>query len=125
MKKRQLLKLSALLVLCCAMFGCGKGKETTVYGTVFRSNGTPVSNLKVTLEYHEKVAEHGSIFDSYVMISSTVTGTDGQYEIVFPYNPTYANSSHGYYIHLGNKDYSDRYQIEIQAGKMNRFDLRY
>lgn len=129
MKKQRLFKLAALLVLCCMLFGCKK--ETIVYGTVFWSDGTPAGNLQVTLEYaYSKV---GSSVN-YPMINSTITGSDGQYELAFQYNSDIANSNyvngvyyHGYYLRLGSNPNSNTYRtrIEINAGEMNRFDLRY
>lgn len=73
MKMSQLLKLAASLVLCCALFGCGKEDNTTsnpgsIYGTVTdKSTGDCVANAGVEL------MPKGL---------KTVTGTDGTFEFV-------------------------------------------
>ena len=131
MKKQRLLKLVALFVLCCMLFGCKK--ETIVYGTVFRSDGNPAGNVQVTLEYAYYRINSASGTD-YAVINSAITGADGQYEIVFQYNSDIANSHNsnglkyeGYYLRLGSATTwgTNRTHIEIKAGGMNRIDLRY
>lgn len=73
MKKRHLLKLAALLALCCTMFGCGKENNPSsnpgsIYGTVTdKSAGDCVANAGVEL------MPKGL---------KTVTGTDGTFEFV-------------------------------------------
>lgn len=79
MKKYNLLQLAALLVLCCAMFGCGKddgssngGGLGSIFGTLTDfATGHPVANANVQLLMSGNATLHASI-----------TGNDGQYEIL-------------------------------------------
>lgn len=121
--KKQLIKFVALAALCCVMFSCQK--ETTVYGTVFSERtGDPVGNLQVILLKNNK--DISPIIASYgKTVTSTITGSDGQYEIVFSYD--YENPRYWIYLSRdgGSIDYysSDFHEVEINRGKANRFDL--
>lgn len=93
MKTNHFIKFAALLLVCCAMFGCGKEnsepisepttKTTNIYGTVFNSvTHEPVIGAEI---------EIGGSYDpelSYdqrwcYRFSSSVSGADGQYELHF------------------------------------------
>lgn len=114
MNKQLVFKLAALLIVCCAMLSCGK--ETTVYGTVVYSSGDPVPNLKVSLEY-------GDFYHGYTPVYSAITGSDGQYEIIFNYD---YDDERTYWIHLGQVSYDWSYhKVNIIRGQMNRFDIVY
>ena len=82
MKTNYLIKITALLFVCCAMLGCGKQNEpeattTRVYGTVFDLHtGEPLQRVYVGLaKYVEEI-------DDYDLVSTTYSGSDGQYEFV-------------------------------------------
>lgn len=83
MKKELFIKLFALLLVCSAMFGCGKlnvepeATTTRVYGTVFDLHtGEPLQRVYVGLaKYVEEI-------DDYDLVSTTYSGSDGQYEFV-------------------------------------------
>lgn len=120
MKKQSIIKLGALLFICCVMFGCGKETETaTIYGTVCNKNGTPVPNVEVNLG----------------TIASAVTGSDGLYEITFAgpfYNSynLYVNYTYiewywygGYTWHQSHEA-TYRKTITIRSGETKRFDIR-
>lgn len=83
MKKKSFIKFVALLLVCCAMLGCGKENvhptpmSTRVYGTVFDLNtGEPLPRVYVGL------AKYIEDFDDYTVVSTTYSGSDGQYEFV-------------------------------------------
>lgn len=83
MKTKHFIKFAALLLVCCTMLGCGKDNvqptpmTTRVYGTVFDLNtGEPLPRVYVGLaKYVEEI-------DDYDLVSTTYSGTDGQYEFV-------------------------------------------
>lgn len=101
------------IVLCCALFGCGKDKTTTVYGVVTNARtGNPMANLQVSVGY---------FYGNRTPIASTVTGSDGQYELTFFYDDNHG----GYYISLSSGGIADFHDVIISKGEMNRFDFVY
>lgn len=83
MEKSHFIKFAALLLVCCAMMGCGKDNvqpipvSTRVYGTVFDLNtGDPLPRVYVGL------AKYVEDLDDYIIVSTTFSGSDGQYEFV-------------------------------------------
>ena len=88
MKRRSIIKFTTLLLVCCAMLGCEKQNVepepeivTKIYGTVFdEQTGEPVQGACVQFLIDNSYYGTGS--DAQI-ISSSVSGTDGQYEISF------------------------------------------
>ena len=107
MKKNQLLKVAALMVLCCVMLGCGKYKNIgSIYGTVTDfATGDPVGNANVRL--NPKGA-------------TTLTGYDGtfQFNDLKDGNYSLSLSKNGYV------DLDDDYVIEIMNGASVRRDVQ-
>lgn len=108
MKRKHVLRIVAVLIICCLLGGCSKeGKETVVYGTIFY-RGNPIEGKEVSLTV-----------SGYTPICSTVTGSDGQYEFRFIYD-----KSQNYSIHIGSQSYPLEYHsIEIREGEMNKYDF--
>lgn len=113
MKKGYLLKVAALLVLCCVMFGCGKedplnptSQKNSIYGTVTDyATGELVSNANVRLN---PIGE------------TTLTGSDGMFQFTGVLDGTYSLSlSKNGYV-----DLDDDYVIEIKNGKSVRRDVQ-
>ena len=115
MKKQRLFKLAALLVLCCAMLGCGKTDDPSgggnsgsgsIYGVVTDfATGNPVSSANVQLRPSGE---------------TTLTGYDGHYE--FPNVP-----SGTYSIKVTKEGYSDLiddYDIVVTNGKQTKRDVQ-
>ena len=111
--KKHLLKAAALLVLCYAMFGCGKedplnptSQKKSIYGTVTDyATGELVSNANVRLN---PIGE------------TTLTGSDGMFEFTDVPNGSYSLSlSKNGYV-----DLDDDYVIEIKNGKSVRRDVQ-
>jgi len=107
MKKHYFLKTAALLVLCCAMFGCGKdnpqaSQTTTIYGTIFNKvTHEPVNGAQVEYGYYtaSNILYNGypsSI--EYHRISSAISGYDGQYEMQFEEVQFDLDFNDGFYI---------------------------
>ena len=107
MKKYQVLKFAALLLLCCAMFGCGKeSKLGSIYGTITDfTSGDPVSNANVRLNPRGE---------------ATLTGSDGTYQFNDVTNGNYSLSI----SKSGYVDLDDDYVIEIENGNSVRRDLQ-
>lgn len=103
-------KAAALLVLCCAMLGCGKEDETTKLGSIFGtvtdfSSGEPVSNANVRLNPRGE---------------TTSTGSDGMFQFNDVPNGTYSLSlSKNGYV-----DLDDDYAIKIENGNNVRRDVQ-
>lgn len=107
MKKQRLFKLVALLVLCCAMLGCGKNKNIgSIYGTVTDfATGDPVGNANVRLNPKGE---------------TTLTGSDGIFQFNDVTNGKYSLSlSKNSYV-----DLDDDYVIEITNGNSVRRDVQ-
>lgn len=113
MKKQRLFKLVALLVLCCAMLGCGKedplnptSQKNSIYGTVTDfATGELISNANVRLN---PIGE------------TTLTGSDGMFQFadVPDGNYSLSLSKNGYV------DLDDDYVIEMKNGKSVRRDVQ-
>lgn len=109
MKKHRLIKFTAALFLCCALFGCKPEEEEkygTIYGTVTDfATGEPVSNANV------KLRPNGE---------TTLTGNDGTYEFI--------DLETGKYSLLLSKaqyaDLDDDYIIQLEAGKQVKRDVQ-
>lgn len=126
MKKQRLFKLVALLVLCCAMLGCGKQSEpdpevtTKIYGTVINENtGEPVQGAEIVFGIFHDVL-YGS--DTWKRISSSVSGNDGQYEISFGKIP---NIEYYERFEIRIEFHSNSYKIpiEVMEGYSHRLDI--
>lgn len=113
MKKNHLFKIVALIVLCCAMLGCGKPDDPTnptdnlgsIYGTVTdKSTGDCVPNAGVEL------MPKGL---------RTVTGTDGTFEFV-DIDPGQYNL---FITKVGYQDYKSN-NITVRAGETARGDVQ-
>ena len=112
MKTNHLIKLAALLLLSCAMFGCIKldlpemGKNGMIYGMVTDYvTGDPVANVNVRLNPDGE---------------TTLTGYDGtfQFNDVPEGNYYLSLSKHGYV------DLEDDYEIIVTNGKSVRRDVQ-
>lgn len=109
--KKSIIKLSALLLVCYAILGCGKEDNPTsklgsIYGTVTDFvTGDPVSNANVRLN---PIGE------------TTLTGSDGlfQFADVPDGNYSLSLSKNGYV------DLDDDYVIEMKNGKSVRRDVQ-
>lgn len=106
MRKKCLIKVIALLVLCYAMFGCGKPKLGSIYGTVTDyATGDPVGNANVRLNPRGE---------------TTLTGSDGtfQFNDLVDGNYSLSLSKNGY------ADLDDDYVIMIEKGNSVRRDVQ-
>lgn len=99
-------------MLCCAMVGCGKqnvepqNTTTTIYGTVFNSRThEPVVGAEVEIG---GVDYSLSYYDSHChRYSSSVSGTDGQFELRFGKVESY----HYSYVHVRCSGYVEYFTI--------------
>ena len=108
MKTNHFIKFTALLLVCCAMFGCTPEEEKlgTIYGTVTDfSSGEPIGNVNVRLNPRGE---------------TTLTGMDGTFEFVDLPSGSYSLSlSKNGYV-----DLDDDYVIEITNGNNVRRDVQ-
>ena len=107
MKTNPIIRLTVILLVCCAMLGCSK-QPTRVYGFVVDSDtGNPVPNAFVKL-----------INVNGVDYTSCVSGSDGYYDMVFDNDgkqkEIYIDIDH-YYIY--------RHKISIITGEDNKYDI--
>ena len=113
MKNQLVLKFAALLLICCAMLGCGKeedssneGGKGSIYGTVTDfATGDPVRNANVQLRPSGE---------------TTLTGYDGMYEFL-------DISDGNYSITVSKAEYTDLiddYVIEVKNGRRMRRDVQ-
>ena len=125
--KTRIIKLLALLLVCCAMIGCGKKEvtTTTIYGTVFNAlTNEPISGAKIEIgylsDYFSSMNDLANINSWGFPISSSVSGSDGQYELSFGEVPV----NKGYYIYITRSGY-DRYCVVtgVQIGSSYRMDF--
>ena len=129
MRKLQLLEFAALLLVCCAMLGCEKQNVepepeivTKIYGTVFDyETGNPLQGAQIQFgRYHESYYGH-----EFYRISSSVSGSDGFYELIFGELP----QSSSYDIYQIRVDYSDWYtkivSLDVVEGNSYRIDINY
>lgn len=105
--KKCIIKLSALLLVCCAMLGCTPDEQLgSIYGIVTDyTTGEPVGNANV------KLRPNGE---------TTLTGSDGAYE----FNDLKAGK---YSLLLSKAEYADLdddYVIELEAGKDVKRDVQ-
>lgn len=129
MKRRSIMKFLALLLVCCAMLGCEKEsnepvvtpQSTTIYGTVFNSvTHEPVIGAEVEIggvDYSQ------TYYDGRChRFSSSVSGSDGQYELHFGevnrYNYSYVRvTCNGYNNYFVTADFNyeggANYQVDI------------
>lgn len=111
MKTNHFIKFAALLLVCCAMLGCGKEDNPTsklgsIYGTVTDfATGDPVSNANVRLNPRGETA---------------LTGSDG----TFQFNELAAGSYSLSLSKNGYVDLDDDYAIEIENGNNVRRDVQ-
>jgi hypothetical protein len=122
MKNQSILKFAALLLICCAMLGCGKESptstiETKIYGTVFdEDTGNPIQGAEIRFGIATNIS-HAFLRS----ISSSVSGADGQYEVSFGKLPGLDVGE--VYSLLITKDYTKQIQIEIVEGNSHRLDI--
>jgi hypothetical protein len=117
MKKKHLIKTAALLILCCAIFGCKKqnvepepqNTTTTIYGTVFNSvTHEPVIGAEIEIGQNDHIPQYQYFGSNYnEKISSSVSGSDGQFELQFgelaEYQDFYIAASCNGYNHYYSK----------------------
>lgn len=115
MNKKSIIKFAALLLVCCAMLGCKKDKTTTIYGTVFNSvTHEPVLGMEVVVGVKDTYYYHN---DTY-LISSSVSGTDGLYELAFgEVNVNFPGIYEGQTL----PDYYVKYFLEVNADGYNKY----
>ena len=107
MEKSRFIRFAALLLVCCAMFGCEKDKnQGSIYGTVTDyTTGDPISNANVRLNPRGE---------------TTLTGSDGTFQF-------YDLSDGQYSLSLsknGYVDLDDDYVIEIENGNSVKRDVQ-
>ena len=134
MKKKQLLKVVALLLVCCAMFGC-QGEWTanspihfTVYGTVFdRYTGDPVSGAQITLYYGTSHGTGVGTSNPSGAAGSGVSGSDGQYRIPCIATDNLISANHHMYkieaTRYGYQEYSEEVTIVETEGVEIQMDI--
>lgn len=107
MKKQSIIKLAALLLVCCAMLGCEKNKNLgSIYGTVTDfATGDPVGNANVRLNPRGE---------------TTLTGSDG----TFQFNDIEDGNYSLFLSKNGYVDLDDDYVIEITNGNNVRRDVQ-
>ena len=119
MKTSHIIKLTALLLVCCAMIGCGKEDNPSsggnsgngsIYGCVTDfATGEPVRNANVQLLMSGNATLHASI-----------TGSDGHYEIPDVPSGTYSIKV----TKVGYSDLIDNNPIVIEKDKSTKRDLQ-
>lgn len=100
------IKFTASLLVCCAMLGCGKAKQGSIYGTVTDfATSEPVRSANVQLRPSGE---------------TTLTGYDGMFEFL--------DIPDGYYsITVSKAEYTDLiddYVIEVKSGKQTKRDVQ-
>lgn len=104
MKKNTIL---LFLMLCSNILGvgCKKQIETKIYGTVFnKETHETVMGAQIDFGIYERGSSHAD-FKVFRSICSTVSGYDGQYEVVFGKLP--------------ELDYSELFQVRVSAYGFN------
>ena len=126
MKRFRIISIIGTLIVCCAMFGCGKedSEMTTIYGTVFNSvTHEPIVGAKIEVGYRS-----GLISDYYdgrydYRISSSVSGADGQFELQFG-KINVDDHMQYYYMYVTAQGYWSSYQpTGITIGSNSRMDV--
>lgn len=125
MNKNCLLGIVALLFVCCTMLGCKKDKTTTIYGTVINSvTHEPVVGAQIEVGYrsgHNVSGYYWSNGDH--RISSSVSGSDGQFELLFG-EVQIPEDFRWYYIYGTATGYAASYQLTgVVIGGNYRMDI--
>lgn len=126
MKKQLIIKFAALLVVCWAMLGCKKEESVTkVYGTVLNSfSGNPVPKMEVQLWQENYSSSSYSYMYNYAMIGSSVSGSDGQYEIPLTIELHPDGTHYQYALYVDCEGYYSFYSpISIENGHAYKFDI--
>lgn len=105
MLPRNYTKVLAGLLMCCLFFSCGDNndpiepsKSITVYGTVLNSKThEPVTGAEVIIGAQQSIS--GTSY--WTDISSSVSGSDGQYELQF----NAVDNAMFYYIKVNSSGY--------------------
>lgn len=125
MKNYHLVKFAILLLVCCALFGCKKDKTTTIYGTVFNSvTHEPIVGAQIEVGFRSGT----NVYSHYVSdgdhrVSSSVSGSDGQFELQFG-EVQIPGTFRWYYIYGTASDYNDYYQqTGVAIGSNYRMDV--
>lgn len=107
MKQMNVLRVAALLVLCCVLFGCTPEQQNgSIYGVITDSaTGDPVNNATVQLRPGGETA---------------LTGSDGSYEFLEVPVGTYSIKV----TKEGYSDLFDDYDIVVASGKPTRRDVK-
>lgn len=132
--RQYLLKVAALLVLCFAMMSCEKqnieeeavvtNQSITVYGTVLNKvTHNPVIGVEVEIGKKKYDGASFNYDPRYCLrLSSSVSGTDGQFELQFVkeddiYYPEF-------YLHVSCENYKVYYSVcSFVAGGTYRLDI--
>lgn len=133
MEKSHFIKSVALLLICCAMFGCGKdepqaSQTTTIYGTVFNKvTHEPVNGAQVKYGYYKAsnmlVNGHPMNTERY-SISSAISGYDGQFEMQFEEVQYDLDWNDGFYISATCDGYEGYYSSAVESiGGTYRLDI--
>lgn len=129
MKTNHFIKSVTLLLICCAMLGCGKeeSKTTTIYGTVFNSvTHEPIIGAKINVGFRQTNYDgHTTAIDQDFIISSSVSGSDGQFELQFGEVNNYdENYTQHFYIKATASGYYNYTQTTgITIGSNYRMDI--
>lgn len=126
MNKNCLLGIVALLVLCSVMLGCQKDNTTTtIYGTVFNSvTHEPIVGAEIEVGFRSgsNISSHYTS-DGDHRVSSSVSGSDGQFELQFG-EIQIPNSFRWYYIYGTASGYENYYQqTGVAIGSSYRMDV--
>ena len=128
MKKQSIIRFAVLLLVCCVMLGCAKDNTTTtIYGTVFNSvTHEPIAGAQIEVGFRTGNDIAGYYISSRDhRISSSVSGADGQFELLFGevQIPT-VDYFCWYYIYGTAAGYEDYYQpTGIAIGSNFRMDV--
>lgn len=105
MRTNQFIKSAALLLLCLALFSCGKEKLGKIYGTVTDfSSGEPIANANVRLNPRGE---------------TTLTGSDG----TFQFNDVADGTNSLSISRNGYLDLDDNYVIDVENGNSVQRDV--
>lgn len=120
------IKLSALLLICCSLICCRKviTSTTAIYGIVIDMHThEPVKGARIEVGYLEDywnetvyyaINSHGRA------LSSSVSGSDGQFDISFGEVP----ENEGFYVKIICEGYADYYDlIGVSVGSNLRMDF--
>ncbi len=106
MRKNGLVRIATLLLFCCVLFGCGKGKKGSIYGIVIDlGTDEPVANAMVQL---------------LPCGETRLTGYDGIYEFLDVEDGDYS-------LMVSKTEYDeleDDFVIKVRNGEQIRRDVR-